>query len=258
MLWQLIYGGLFMRSIFNKATVMVAVLLLCLAMSSCKPKPVTEPTDADRTQESANEPAGEKGAEKASLVDKDLPEEYPFPGELPDTVAGKNVYVNNCSKCHGEKGDSGAVDFTADKYIREKRPFELYEAVSQGRDKMPSWKDDLTEVQMWSAVYYIWTLHSDPGDIDAGLVAYGTICASCHSVTGNGQGSQAASGNVKPPDFNNLKWMNGQKDNFMAAKIKQGSDPMPGFSQDLDEDQLFDVIDYIRTFSYGPKKESTH
>ena len=81
--------------------------------------------------------------------------------------AGKELYAKNCASCHGDKGDGkgpAAVtlkappsNFTDARMMSTHASQELYDTLTQGKEKMPSYKNKLTDDQRWSLVDYLWT-----------------------------------------------------------------------------------------------------
>ena len=85
--------------------------------------------------------------------------------------------------------------------------------------------------------------------IAAGKSIYAARCASCHGDTGDGKGSESGRYATKPADFTDAKVMQAMTDGELFWKITVGNRPMPSFKKRLSEDERWQVIDYIRTFS---------
>jgi mono/diheme cytochrome c family protein len=85
-------------------------------------------------------------------------------------AAGKTIFKDKCSRCHGPAGLGDGED--ADPDAREKMDLTngkaadrnsdgvVYHKVWNGRrrPKMPAFKEELTEQQVWSVVAYVQTL----------------------------------------------------------------------------------------------------
>jgi cytochrome c oxidase cbb3-type subunit 3 len=92
------------------------------------------------------------------------------------------------------------------------------------------------------------------GDAKAGKTKYDTLCVGCHGATGKGDGSAAAALNPKPGDFTNCKEMGKLSDDTLHKAIKEGgkainkSPIMPPWAASLNDQQIGDVVSYVRSF----------
>jgi len=85
-------------------------------------------------------------------------------------TTGKTIFKNKCSKCHGASGLGDGPDADPDhqehmnltnpKYADRNSDGVVFYKVSNGRrrPKMPVFKEELTEQQIWSVVAYVQTL----------------------------------------------------------------------------------------------------
>ena len=85
-------------------------------------------------------------------------------------AAGKTVFKDKCTKCHGETGVGDGpdadpdhredMDLTNPKRADRNSDGVVFYKVSNGRrkPKMPVFKEELTENQIWSVVAYVQTL----------------------------------------------------------------------------------------------------
>lgn len=85
-------------------------------------------------------------------------------------AAGKSVFKNKCSKCHGASGLGDGpdadpehredMDLTNPKRADRNSDGIVFYKVANGRrkPKMPAFKDELNEQQIWSVVAYVQTL----------------------------------------------------------------------------------------------------
>ena len=85
-------------------------------------------------------------------------------------AAGKNVFKQKCQKCHGPQGlgdgpdaDPDAqqdMDLTNPRRAARNPDGVVYFKVSNGRKKpkMPAFKEELTDQQIWSVIAYVQTL----------------------------------------------------------------------------------------------------
>lgn len=91
------------------------------------------------------------------------------------------------------------------------------------------------------------------GDAEQGKKLYGQFCASCHGQSGKGDGPAAAALTPKPRDHTSKEYMAQMSDEEMFKVIKGGgaaigkSPLMPPWGASLKDDQILDVVAYIRT-----------
>ena len=88
-------------------------------------------------------------------------------------AAGRALFKSNCSKCHGPGGlgdgpdadpDATEMDLTNPKRAGRNPDGVVYYKVRNGktRPKMPSFKDELTEEQIWTVVAYVQSIRKKP------------------------------------------------------------------------------------------------
>jgi mono/diheme cytochrome c family protein len=91
-----------------------------------------------------------------------------------------------------------------------------------------------------------------PQAIAAGMSIYMDRCQNCHGEYGNGKGSRADKLSVQPSDFTDAHAMITQTDGELFWKISEGHKPMPSFKTKLSEEERWQLVDFIRTFSQAP------
>jgi cytochrome c6 len=81
------------------------------------------------------------------------------------------------------------------------------------------------------------------GDINKGARLYAQHCVTCHGVDGV---------NVMPdaPNFAHSERLL-RPDNFILDAIKQGNNAMPSYAGVLKDQDILDVISYLRTLENG-------
>lgn len=91
---------------------------------------------------------------------------------------------------------------------------------------------------------------ADPAE---GKKLYSQFCASCHGESGKGDGPASAALNPKPRNHTDKEYMAKLSDEDMMKVIKEGgtsvgkSPIMPPWGAALKDDQVKDVVAYIRT-----------
>jgi mono/diheme cytochrome c family protein len=80
----------------------------------------------------------------------------------------------------------------------------------------------------------------------AGQALYVKTCAACHGKTGLGDGPKAKSLKTVPGDFSKAISQN-QTDGEHFYKTKTGRGDMPKYEGKLSDDDIWNVVNYIRT-----------
>ena len=86
-------------------------------------------------------------------------------------------------------------------------------------------------------------------DLAIGKSIYGDKCLKCHGEKGRGDGRKAADLEKKPADYTDKAKMTKFTDEDLKKAVKEGKKPMPAFGKKLSDEQIDDVIAYIRTFA---------
>ena len=84
---------------------------------------------------------------------------------------GKKIFMNNCTACHGEKGDGQGPaaraiasrkprNFVDEDFQYGSKREEIFKTISDGvpGSAMPPWKDALSEKERFAVIDYIQTL----------------------------------------------------------------------------------------------------
>ncbi|MGE5520118.1 MAG: c-type cytochrome [Candidatus Dadabacteria bacterium] len=89
---------------------------------------------------------------------------------------------------------------------------------------------------------------SDAAALATGKEVWSKHCQSCHGKTGKGDGPKAAQLKTLPDDFTKAD-IQKQSDGALFYKTSEGREDMPSFKKKIsDQDEIWAVIDYIRTF----------
>jgi mono/diheme cytochrome c family protein len=98
------------------------------------------------------------------------------------------------------------------------------------------------------------------GDAKTGKAKYDANCVGCHGATGKGDGAAAAALNPKPQDHTNGKSMNALTDKYLFDIIRNGGKAMqkaaimPAANQKLTDQDIWDMVAYIRSLANPPYK----
>ncbi|MCU4158285.1 cytochrome c [Carboxylicivirga sp. A043] len=82
----------------------------------------------------------------------------------------------------------------------------------------------------------------------AGKVLFQQQCVVCHGTSGKGDGAASVALNPKPANFTSKKVQN-ETDGAIFWKITTGRPPMISYKDLLIEEQRWQLVNYIRTFS---------
>jgi len=82
---------------------------------------------------------------------------------------------------------------------------------------------------------------------NAGKVLYVKNCASCHGKTGLGDGVKARALKTAAGDLSSAAYQN-QTDGEHFYKSKFGRDEMPKYEGKLSDDDIWNMVNYMRTF----------
>lgn len=86
-----------------------------------------------------------------------------------------------------------------------------------------------------------------PESIAQGKKIYGYDCAQCHGV--NGDGKTEAAKDMKIPDFTDPAVLKDRTDGELFYVIKSGRGDMPLEGNRVKTDQLWDLVNYIRSLA---------
>ena len=78
---------------------------------------------------------------------------------------------------------------------------------------------------------------------------YNEKCANCHGDSGKGDGSDAKMYDPAPSNLTDVAHMNKLTDGEIFYQITQGRKPMPSFRNKLTEEQRWQLVILVRSFS---------
>jgi mono/diheme cytochrome c family protein len=93
---------------------------------------------------------------------------------------------------------------------------------------------------------------ADAASLASGREVYRENCATCHGASGKGDGDLADLLDVPVGNLASAEEMAGQSDGALRWKVATGRFPMPAFAGDLDDQRIWDVVNYVRTLSSPP------
>lgn len=91
--------------------------------------------------------------------------------------------------------------------------------------------------------------------VEAGKKLYQRYCASCHGPGGKGDGGMSLSGGT-PSDLTDDAWDYGSTDGEIFVAIRDGvSADMLAYKEKLNEKQIWQIVNFIRSIGPKPKDE---
>lgn len=97
-------------------------------------------------------------------------------------------------------------------------------------------------------------VHPDNNSTEHGSKLFADLCSRCHGDQGHGDGPDASELSVKPT---NLKAMaGGHPDGDFAWKIKTGRGEMPAWEGELEEHEVWHLVNYIQSLKEHPPAQS--
>jgi mono/diheme cytochrome c family protein len=89
-------------------------------------------------------------------------------------------------------------------------------------------------------------------NLNAAQQIYTDECAQCHGVRGRGDGPEARTHYPLPADLTDRKRLANVTDGEIFYQISEGRRPMPSFKRRLTEDQRWQLVLLVRSFSQSP------
>jgi mono/diheme cytochrome c family protein len=82
--------------------------------------------------------------------------------------------------------------------------------------------------------------------VDRGKKVFTTQCALCHGEKGDGKGDLATEMKLNLPDFTKPDALAGRTDGELFSIITTGKDPMPSQKGRMPDQQLWNLVNYLR------------
>jgi mono/diheme cytochrome c family protein len=107
--------------------------------------------------------------------------------------------------------------------------------------------------QQWvvpeSAKQRVNPLHPTESNLHSARLIYQEDCANCHGNSGKGDGPESKLHDPLPADLTNPKATSSLTDGEIFYQITEGRRPMPSFKSRLTEDQRWQLVLLVRSFS---------
>lgn len=179
-----------------------------------------------------------------------------LPEQTPDAAVGQPIYEERCANCHGAQGmgdgelaPQSAVPPTAygDPIIRrELVPEAMFGVITAGvmsdaGPTMPPFgptsSNPIAEQDRWNLIATIYSLGVSAEEIAGGETLYTANCAECHGADGREQFDLTDQG----------YWVSRSNQNVFDVLLDE---TIVEHDYELAEDDLWQIVDYARTFSY--------
>jgi len=90
---------------------------------------------------------------------------------------------------------------------------------------------------------------AEAGSIREGRRMYDTQCALCHGKAGDGKGDLVESMGLKLRDYRDPAALKDMTDGALFHVLKKGCEQMPGEEGRIKENQLWNLVNYIRSLA---------
>lgn len=191
-----------------------------------------------------------------------------FPLVAPDPFQGKLIYTEKCLPCHGKTGmgdgpmagnlSNPPAPLGDAELARKARPADWYIIVTEGNlEKFMPGFASLSDRERWDVVAYAQTLSTTSEEVSTGKTLYEGHCASCHGVTGAGDGDNASSLGVRPAAWtDHERLVNLSADDMVQVMAGEKPDH-PSFAGKLGETQSYGIAAYVRTLSFASANQDS-
>ncbi len=184
------------------------------------------------------------------------------PPSPPDAAAGLATFGERCANCHGPLGmGDGELaanlpapprNYTDPDFLKQAVPADLFNTITNGRVEagMPPFgplsSNPLSEASIWEAIAAVYSLGTDAEAVEQGQIIYEENCLACHGELGEGDGPEATE---PPPALTDLSYWSNISNQAVFDQLS-GEERVDVHDYDLGDDDIWAVVDYIRTFSY--------
>lgn len=184
-----------------------------------------------------------------------------FSEKKPQELSGSELWSQNCGRCHNYRGIHEFDDAQWEVIVSHMRSVgnipgkearAILKFLQQGNN--PPSEPILKVVPKKMEVSSIGEM-MESADISKGKALYETYCTSCHGMSGKGDGPAAVSLRPKPKNLTDSAYMSSLNDQYLYDVINKGgaavgkSPFMPGWGTTLSDEDIADIISYIRSLS---------
>ena len=182
--------------------------------------------------------------------------------ELPtralNVARGQQIYQRDCASCHGAAGlgdgpaaagmEPPPLPIGSATDMVDATPTLLFRVLAVGikGTAMAGYADQLSVDERWDVIAYLHKLRASDAERLEGEGLYLQRCASCHGVTGAGDGQVASALTRLPADVGSFVWQVEKSDAQIAAAIRDGIDGTAMPPSELDPDALSKMVAYVR------------
>ena len=125
----------------------------------------------------------------------------------------------------------------------------LFAATAQDSQAVPKPATPQSSTNPADATRRVNPVKPTPESIAQGKKYYGYDCAMCHGVNGDGKGDVAVDEKLQIGDFRDPATLKNKTDGDLFNLLKNGHDHMPAEPIRFKQDELWNLINYVRSFS---------
>ena len=187
------------------------------------------------------------------------------PEEPPDAEAGLPVHAERCANCHGETGQGDGelasnlpnppAAHGSTEFLRTAVPAEIFDTITNGRipQGMPPFGEEssnpLVDAQRWDLVAALYSFGTPLESVNSGQGLYEENCLACHGENGLGDGPESSDQASSPGDLSDLNYWFLTSNQTVFDKLTDNP-AISAHDYELEDEELWSVVDYMRTFSY--------
>lgn len=179
-------------------------------------------------------------------------------------LSGADLWSQNCGRCHNYRGPQEFNDAQWEIIVSHMRiiggiPAAQARAITKFLQEtnnpppqpiQPISTDKKTELKGEELIADV-----EKGDAIKGKALYEKNCAACHGISGKGDGPAAASMSPKPKNLRDKEYVQALSDSYLLEIVTYGgasvdkSALMPGWGNVLSQQEIIDIISYVRGLS---------